>query len=104
VYKHSSRYQGRALNHWRYFFTNLRISLQLVQKNPAGPLGAPLEEELQERHVSKSYEKTRNTRMDDQNWRRERETQRAFLASEAPAPAENAKPPSAQARCHPIKH
>ena len=63
-------YQGRALNHWRHFFSNLCITLQLAQ--PDHPAGAAEDAERDERERRPHARNVRNTRsMDDQSWERE---------------------------------
>eukprot|EP00802_Teleaulax_amphioxeia_P016169 Tamp_16281.p1 GENE.Tamp_16281~~Tamp_16281.p1 ORF type:complete len:336 (+),score=53.04 Tamp_16281:231-1238(+) len=78
----AQRYQGRALNHWRHFFSNLCITLQLAQ--PDHPAGAAEDAERDERERRPHARNVRNTRsMDDQSW--ERELAGRTAASSTPA-------------------
>ena len=60
----AQRYQGRALNHWRHFFSNLSITLQLAHQDPPPPRKAADECRPAFNH--------RNSRsMDEKDWERE---------------------------------
>ena len=69
--------QGRALNHWRHFFCNLCITLQLAQPNPpagtaedmGGGGGGVGGSERERRQPARTPRKNHNRdSRDDENW------------------------------------
>ena len=101
----AQRYQGRALNHWQHFFTNLCISLQFAHVRrpvapevddlrPRGDVGSADAQEVigasTAHHRQTRHTKTRST--GDRDW--EREALGDLLAASAP-PAEPQVVPAA---------